>query len=212
MEIDILKIAMIIGGVFLVVMILWRLSSHRYQLPCPTWLGWLVELDNPLTKVHQAKTIVHNLGLEKGMTILDVGCGPGRVTIPLAIAVGSRGHITAMDLQKGMLDKTQKKAQALKLTNITFLHAQIGARKLEHNQFDRVTLVAVLGEIPNQEIALKEIYDALKPKGVLSITETMFDPHYQRRSKILKMASSLGYKEKQTFGGFFAYTLNLKKP
>lgn len=58
-----------------------------------------------------------------------------------------------MDLQKGMLDKTKRKADASKLTNIKFLHAAAGDGKLEHNKFDRITLVTVLGEIPNQQAA-----------------------------------------------------------
>ena len=156
--------------------------------------------------------IVRNLELKKGMSILDVGCGPGRVTIPVAIEVGSTGKVVAMDLQSSMLDKTKEKADALKLTNIEYLFAGIGDGKLEPKKFDRVLLVAVLGEIPNQELALKEVFDALKPGGILSITETVFDPHYQSRSKVLQLANSLGFRKKEIFGSVLAYTLNFEKP
>lgn len=36
---------------------LWRLASRRQSLPCPFWLRWLVELDNPFTKTNRAKFI-----------------------------------------------------------------------------------------------------------------------------------------------------------
>jgi len=40
-------------------------------------------------------------------------------------------------------------------------------------------LVTVLGEVPDREAALREIFDALKPGGILSVTEIIFDPHFQ---------------------------------
>lgn len=73
-------------------------------------------------------------------------------------------------------------------------------------------MVTVIGEIPNQEIALKEIFNALKPGGILSITEIIFDPHYQRRNTVLALARAVGFKEKKKFEDWFAYTLHLEKP
>ena len=77
---------------------------------------------------------------------------------------------------------------------------------------DRALLVTVLGEIPNREAALKEIFDALKPGGILSVTEVIYDPHFQSRDTILKLAGSAGFKEKAFFGNRYAFTLNLEKP
>ena len=192
--------------------IIWRFSSRRISLPCPVWLGWLVELDNPFTKINQAATIIHHLSIRPGMTVLDVGCGPGRLAIPLAYKVGPKGDIVAMDIQVGMLDKVKKKAQAENLTNISFLHSGIGEKKLKNEYFDRVLLVTVLGEIPNREMALKEIFDALKPGGVLSITEIIFDPHYQRFNTVNQLTSAIGFQEREIFKDRFAFTLNLEKP
>ncbi len=191
---------------------MWRFFARRYSLPCPTWLGWLVELDNPFTTINRAATIVQHLELAQGMSVVDVGCGPGRVTIPVACAVGQTGEVVALDIQAGMLQQTHEKARAANLTNITFLESGIGEKKLRHNKFDRALLVTVLGEIPNQEAALKEIFDVLKPGGMLSVTEIIFDPHFQRRSTVRKLAGAVGFREKKTFGSCIAYTLNLEKP
>jgi ubiquinone/menaquinone biosynthesis C-methylase UbiE len=204
----------IIGIISLLVIIsfIWRLYSRRYSLPCPSWLAWLVELDNPFTPVHRAATIVQHLDLQPGMTVLDVGCGPGRVTIPVARKVGPDGEVVAMDIQVDMIRRTQEKATAAHLTNIEFLHAGIGEKKLEHDKFDRVLLVTVLGEIPNREAALKEIFDVLKPGGILSVTEIIFDPHFQSRSTVLRLAKAVGFREKKIFGNRIAFTINLEKP
>jgi ubiquinone/menaquinone biosynthesis C-methylase UbiE len=191
--------------------ILWRLLSKRYSIPCPSWLAWIIEIDNPFIKIHHAETIIEYLDVKKGMSVLDVGCGPGRVTIPIAKKVGSNGHVTAMDIQEEMLNKARGKAQKENLNNITFLHAGIGQRKLTHNNYDYALLVTVLGEIPDRESAMKEIFDSLKCDGILSVTEIILDPHYQRRSDIIRFAKNVGFKKIKEFGNWIGYTLHFQK-
>ena len=194
-------------GVGILVAFVWR----RDTLPCPTWLGWMVEMDNPFTKVNHARVIVELLGLVPGMKVLDAGCGPGRLTLPLAERVGQQGEVTALDIQDGMLARVRAKVQAARLQNVKFLHAGLGDGKLPQAYFDRAVLVTVLGEIPDQMSALKEIHSALIPGGILSVTEVIFDPHFQRRETVLHMAGAAGFQEKNFFGRSLAYTLHLKK-
>ena len=72
--------------------------------------------------------------------------------------------------------------------------------------------MTVLGEIPDRESALKEIHSALKPGGILSVTEVIFDPHFQRRESVLRLAQAAGFRERNFFGRSLAYTLHLEKP
>ena len=190
---------------------IWRFNSTRRSLPCPTWLSWLVELDNPFTKTNRASVIIQRLDLRTGMNVLDVGCGPGRLTIPIAKQIGLDGVVIAVDIQIGMLQRVEAKAKAAQLHNIRFIHGGVGDGKLGHDQFDRALLVTVLGEIPDRKAALKDIFGALKPGGILSITEIIFDPHFQRLSTIRGLAASAGFKEKSYYGNTLAFTLNLEK-
>ena len=199
-------------GLILLISFVWRFTSRRYSLPCPSWLRWVVELDNPFTQTHKASVIIQHLKLQPGMKVLDVGCGSGRLTIPIAEQVGSQGGVTAVDIQAGMLRRVQEKADAANLNNIRFLQVGAGEGKLERSQYERALLVTVLGEIPNREGALKEIFDALKPGGILSVTEVIFDPHFQSRDTILQLASTVGFQEMKFFGNRVAFTLNLEKP
>jgi ubiquinone/menaquinone biosynthesis C-methylase UbiE len=200
----------LVGIVILAALVWWR--AVRRPGPCPAWLHWLVEIENPFTRISRSPVVVQHLHLQPGMTVLDIGCGPGRVTIPLARQVGPQGEVVAMDIQPGMLRLNQEKAQAANLTNIRFLQGGVGEGKLERNLADRAVLVTVLGEIREQEAALKEIYDALKPGGILSVTEIIFDPDFQKRDKVSQLANAVGFKEKEFFGNRIAYTLNLEKP
>jgi 2-polyprenyl-3-methyl-5-hydroxy-6-metoxy-1,4-benzoquinol methylase len=199
-------------GLILLTFIVWRFASRRSSLPCPAWLGWMVELDNPFARSNRAANIVNGLDLQPGMKVLDVGCGPGRLTIPLAQRVGPQGEVLAMDIQAGMLQRAQAKAQAANLNNIRFLQAGAGEGKLERARYDQAVLVTVLGEIPDQEAALREVVGALKPGGILSVTETVFDPHYQSRNTVLRLASTVGLRQKDFSGNWLAFTLNLEKP
>ena len=190
----------------------WRLFSRRESLPCPTWLGWMVELDNPLFRNNSAHTILQHLDVRPGIKVLDFGCGPGRLTIPAARQVGSEGEVTAYDVQPGMLRRTQDKAQAAKLSNIRYVQAGSEVNRLDNNQYDRALLVTVLGEIPDRAGALNEIFAALNPGGVLSITEVIADPHFQRQSTVRQLATSVGFKESACFGHSLSYTLHFEKP
>ena len=196
---------------FLLVTVGWRLISRRTSVPCPSWLAGLFEIENPYAKNYNASSIIERLDIKPGMRVLDAGCGPGRVTIPLARAVGTQVEVVAIDIQPRMLRRAQQKAQAAGLTNIRFQELAIEGGKLGDAQYDRVLLVTVLGEIPNRESAIREIYRALKPGGILSISEIMFDPHYQSRGAILKLASPVEFREKAFFGNRFTFTMHLEK-
>jgi ubiquinone/menaquinone biosynthesis C-methylase UbiE len=208
-----LALEIVLGAIilFIVVIVRWRLASRHSSLPCPSWLAWLVERDNPHAHNYSAGSIIERLHLRPGMRVLDAGCGPGRVTIPLAQAVGPQGKVDAIDIQTRMLRRARGKAEAAGLANIRFLEMAIEAGKLESNHYDRAVLVAVLGEIPDRQSALREIYRSLKPGGTLSISEIVMDPHYQSRGRILSLTSAVGFQEKTFFGNWFAFTMHLTK-
>lgn len=199
-------------GLGILIGLAWRLASRRQELPCPSWLGWMVEMDNPFTKVNRAAVIVEYLDLEPGMRVLDAGCGPGRLTLPLASAVGPQGQVLAVDIQEEMLSRARDKVQSAGLDNVQYLQAALGEGKLPSERFDQALLVTVLGEIPDQASALREIYAALKPGGNLSVTEVIFDPHFQRQETVALLAETAGFRKMELFGHKLAYTLHFQKP
>ncbi len=146
------------------------------------------------------------------MRALDAGCGPGRLTIPLAEAVGAAGRVIAIDVQAEMLSRVKGKAERLRLRNIEFHRAHLGAGEIRIDPVDRAVMVTVLGEIPDQEAALVELFGLLKPGGMLAIGEVIADPHFQSRRRVLALANKVGFREEARKGGRLAYTLYLEKP
>ena len=207
-----LSIIIITVVTIVLVAIIWRLASRRQNLPCPVWLHWLVELDNPFTKTNRAAYIIETLELSSGMTVLDAGCGPGRLTVPLAQCVGPDGRIVALDMQPGMLVRARARTEAAGYTNVEFIAAALGDGKLPANHFDRVVLVTVLGEILNRAEAFSELFNTLKPGGILAIVEVIFDPHFQTRGTVTGLAVSSGFRERAFFGHKLAYIIHFEKP
>jgi ubiquinone/menaquinone biosynthesis C-methylase UbiE len=210
--ISILSLLALLIALVIIISLAWRFASRRYIIPCPVWMKGL--LDPPFSQGISARThkTIRRLDLRPGMNVLDAGCGPGRLTLPIAVEVAPLGEVTAIDIQEGMLDEARKRARTAGLTNIRFLLTGPGDGMLELNRFDRAVLVTVLGEIPGREAALREIFGALKPGGILLVEETLRDPHFQSRSTVTRLARTVGFIEKEFSGNRFSYSLALEKP
>ena len=64
--------------------------------------------------------LLHNLGLREGQTVLDIGCGPGDVSLLAAERVGRSGRVIGIDLASRAVDAARHRAQAAGLDNVEF--------------------------------------------------------------------------------------------
>lgn len=192
------------------VSVAWRYLARAGSLPCPTWLAWMLELKFMETNAGQSTTI-EALELSPGMRVVDVGCGPGRLTFRVAERVGGSGEVIALDIQPRMLDRVRARMAERGVTNVRPLLAGAGDGKLPKDHFDRAYLVTVLGEIPDRERALREIHGALKDDGMLVITEIFPDPHYQRVRTLRAMAEKTGFEIASIRAKTFSYTAQLRR-
>jgi ubiquinone/menaquinone biosynthesis C-methylase UbiE len=185
--------------------------QRRRPMMHPPRLTFLFE--NPIVNAFVGpERLIRRFDLAPGMRVLDAGCGPGRLTIPLARAVGPDGEIVALDGQREMIEKLQKRLEAEGIRNVKPVQAVLGEGALGEGGFDRVVLAMVLGEARDRREAARELYAALRPGGVLSVTEIFGDPDHRRPSTIRREVEAAGFRLASRFGGFPAFTLNFEKP
>lgn len=105
-----------------------------------------------------------------GQTVLEIGCGTGFFTIPIAKLVGDNGSLTSIDILQESVDLVSQKVEAAMLTNVNVLKSSAIKTDFNPGIFDIVILFGVVPApmVPLCQI-LNEINRILKPKGVLSI-------------------------------------------
>lgn len=74
-------------------------------------------------------------------------------------------------------------------------------------------MICVLGEIPknDRKSVMQKIARYLQPDGIISITETIFDPHFQSRKYVSSIMNEIGFAENKFIGNKLAYTAHFKK-
>ena len=158
--------------------------------------------------------LIERSEIEEGMTVMELGCGPGLYTTDFARAIGREGKLYAVDLREEMINRLKRKLgkpEYKELSNIETNMANAYELPLQDETIDLVIMVAVLPEIPDKGKALKEIYRVLRPNGILAISEILVDPDYPLRKTTKKYCEQGGYKIVKASGNFFNYTLQFKK-
>ena len=124
---------------------------------------------------------------------------------------GVTGVVTSLKAEPVLTSAHQQRLKEHQISNVQTILGGIGQNLLSPSSFDRAILVTVLGEIPNKPQALQEIYDALQPNGLLSVTEVIPDPHYQSQKRVRRLAEGVGFGLTQTYGNALAFTMHFRK-
>jgi protein-L-isoaspartate O-methyltransferase len=176
---------------------------------CPYGQRFWVEAPHPLITRPRLQEI---LDPKPGERILEVGPGTGYYTLDVAEWVKPDGQVDILDLQQEMLDHTMRRAGEQGLANVTPIHSDAMAMPYEDGTYDGAYLVTVLGEIPDQDAALRELARVLKPGGRLVVGELLGDPHYVRLAPMRLRASGAGLAYERRVGNALGYFARFSKP
>jgi SAM-dependent methyltransferase len=109
-------------------------------------------------------------GLAPGMRVLDVGCGPGDVSIVASRLVGPSGSVTGVDATPEILEFARTRAADSGLSTISFVRATIPDVPLA-GQVDAVIGRLILMHLPDPVAALRRLATSVRPGGVIVFHE-----------------------------------------
>ncbi|MEJ2215883.1 MAG: methyltransferase domain-containing protein [Gemmatimonadota bacterium] len=113
--------------------------------------------------------------LRPGMRLLDVGCGPGSISIGLARAVAP-GHVTGIDHDEKHIEAACRGAAAAGVTNVTFRVGDALSLPFENDSFDVVFENNVFIHLAEDAArAAVEIHRVLKPNGLFAARDVDTD-------------------------------------
>ena len=111
--------------------------------------------------------LLDRLHLAGGEHVLEIGCGTGAVTLPLAQAVGERGRVVAVDISEPMLGVARQRVAESGMHNVTLLQGDAQVFALERAAFDVATSRMGIMFFADPVAAFSNIAGALKPDGRL---------------------------------------------
>lgn len=136
-----------------------------------------------------------NTYVRPGDTVLDIGCGPGLFTLPIARRVGENGQVIAVDLQEGMLEILREKATQEELNARIWLHkAEPQSLALKYpGRIDVAFGFCVIHEVPDAARLMQEVFSLLAPGGIFLIAEPKHEVPAVEFEETLAMAASAGF-------------------
>jgi len=136
--------------------------------PMPNWsfrgMAWLLRFTERFRKPADR---LARIGLKRGQTVLEYGCGAGSFTIPAARLVGDEGLVYAVDIHPLAIETVEKRAEQAGLSNVRTIRTDRDTG-LPDESVDVVLLYDTLHLVADKQALLAELHRVLKPGGFLS--------------------------------------------
>jgi ubiquinone/menaquinone biosynthesis C-methylase UbiE len=131
-----------------------------------------------VVSAHAARTAVDSAGyllphLMQGLTVLDVGCGPGSITVDFAELVAP-GQVTGLDRSEEVLAQGRQLAAGRRLANVEFRSGNVYDLDFADGTFDVVHAHQVLQHLTDPVAALREMRRVAKPGGIVAVRDADF--------------------------------------
>ena len=132
----------------------------------------------------QAAAVWERVGFRRGHRILDVVCRSGLATVDLALRVGPRGKIVAMDISERFLAHLEERAMVRGLTNIRTVQGSVERPAIRESGFDGAYARWVLCFVRRPAAVLRQVARRLKRGGVFVIQDYYQLPEHHHRAAV----------------------------
>jgi ubiquinone/menaquinone biosynthesis C-methylase UbiE len=152
-------------------------------------------LDHPIRRLIQSPKRIVGPYVRADDTVLDIGCGPGYFTRPIARMVGKNGCVVAADLQGEMLAMLRERAEREGLTSrIRFHKTRPETLELgDLGPFDFVLAFYVVHEVPDAGRFFREVAAVLRPGGMILVVEPAHHVGEREFAEELAAARAAGF-------------------
>jgi SAM-dependent methyltransferase len=129
------------------------------------------------TRAHVWRTVANSAAYlipyidKPDLKILDVGCGPGTITVDLATRV-PQGHVTGLEYSPEIVEQARAHAAKRGTTNVEFLQGDAHVLPFPDDTFDITHAHQVLVHIADPVRALREMRRVTKPGGIVASRES----------------------------------------
>jgi ubiquinone/menaquinone biosynthesis C-methylase UbiE len=147
---------------------------------------------------HHTEQALRAAGLRPGMRVLDVGCGPGDVSIVASRLVGPTGTVLGVDAAADIIKFARLRAAGLALTNVRFERAAIDDIRVDE-AVDAVIGRFILMHLPDPVATLRRLANAVRPGGLVVFGES--DIHRAGSIPVLPQWQAIKEAISQTFTG-----------
>jgi ubiquinone/menaquinone biosynthesis C-methylase UbiE len=151
-------------------------------------------LDNSLRRLIQNPGRILQPYIKSGMTVLDLGCGPGFFSVEIAKILKGTGKVIAADLQEGMLEKVHRKISGTPYERDIELHKCESTKIGVTEKVDFILAFYVVHEVPDQESLFLELKSILKPEGLIYIVEPSFHVSKESFDKMIRKILAAGFE------------------
>jgi SAM-dependent methyltransferase len=142
-------------------------AQHEYwnTVGGPRWvgLGGLVERRNLAFN----DLMLERSAVAPGESVLEIGCGTGATTVPLAEAVGPRGRVVGVDISEPMLAGARQRLADSGLGNIALVQADAQVHRFEAGRFDLIASRFGVMFFADPVAAFSNLLPAARPGGRL---------------------------------------------
>jgi len=139
-----------------------------------------------------ARELLLRAGIQRGMSVVDLGCGVGMTTQLLAELVGPTGEVVGVDYSAAQIEQARALLPA-GLSNVRFVEASAIDTGLRREAFDVVYCRFLLIHLQDPEAALREMHELLKPEGIMAIEDgDLTSASSEPRSKLEEFSNLFG--------------------